>query len=659
MTFASRWSHRKLFFVLAASYVLPFLMVVSLYTYSNYRFERAKAFELVREAAADAASESEMLLSESRHLLNRFARRPMVATLDPARCDPILRELQQWHRLYGNLSTIDRNGQVICNSLGLDAGQLPSYRSREWFSRVTQSGAFTVGEPVLGGTTGLRVAPLVDPLRDEKGNITGFLSLTVDLSRFRPLPPRALPLPGIEVSVVTSKGNRITHSSERGKVLSWLLQTRVEQDLLNKIRSKPRGGVEHTGGDGVATSYYFESVPGTSWIALASVPTQLLTADARRQALHSFAMWLLVLAVSAVIFGFILSWSQKRLRERDEQTRNIVDIVMDGIISVSPDGTVESANPAALRHFHRDPREVLGCPVGALIIGLQVDRLQQQAGSASPMMVTGAAQSPQTAIAQRADGSAFPVEYSISEFQMSSQPRFVIVFRDISERQLREAQRRARDSERRRAFVREVHHRIKNHIQGIAGLLASNALREPALTPAIRAATAQLQSVAVVHGLQGSAGGHVTLAELVREICITAQNHAADGTRIDFQAASQCRAILREEDAVSVALIINELVTNAMRHQAGLNESRVVTVRTDETGEQVQVQVTNPGVLPADFDWTRIAPQGNGLIIARSLLPAEGAALTIVARGGTVYATLELRAPAITLATPPPSIPND
>ena len=108
-----------------------------------------------------------------------------------------------------------------------------------------------------------------------------------------------------------------------------------------------------------------------------------------------------------------------------------------------------------------------------------------------------------------------------------------------------------------------------------------------------------------------------------------------------------------------VALIINELVVNAMKHQPGPNESRVVTVRSDESGEQVQVQVTNPGILPPDFDWTRIAPQGNGLRIARSLLPAEGAALTVVARGNTVCATLELRAPAITLATALPSIPND
>jgi PAS domain S-box-containing protein len=370
-------------------------------------------------------------------------------------------------------------------------------------------------------------------------------------------------------------------------------------------------------------------------------------------------MWLLVLAVSAVMFGFLLNWSRKRLRERDEQTRTVVDTVIDGIISVSADGKVASANPAALRHFHRDPREVLGCPVGALITGLQVDRLQEQAGSASPMMAAGAAQSQQTAMARRGDGSAFPVEYSISEIQMSSQLRFVIVFRDISERELREAQQRARDSERRRVFVREVHHRIKNHIQGIAGLLASHALREPALMPAIRSATAQLQSVAVVHGLQGSAGGRAALAELVQEICISAQNHAADGTRIDFQAASKCRAILREEDAVPVALIINELVVNAMKHQPGPNESRVVTVRSDESGEQVQVQVTNPGILPPDFDWTRIAPQGNGLRIARSLLPAEGAALTVVARGNTVCATLELRAPAITLATALPSIPND
>jgi two-component sensor histidine kinase len=231
----------------------------------------------------------------------------------------------------------------------------------------------------------------------------------------------------------------------------------------------------------------------------------------------------------------------------------------------------------------------------------------------------------------------------------------VNISRDITERKLVERERRERDLEQRRALVREIHHRIKNHIQGVAGLLMGHAMRVPALTNQIRAAIAQLQSVAVVHGLQGTEEGRLTLGEMLPAICAAVQGYATGEVKIDYQSDMRIDPALNEDEAVPLALVISELITNAVKHTPraagghtpGAATGNSVLVRLEEIANGLRVSVSNPGRLPAKFDMKRGVLHGSGLRIVRSLLPPQGATLTIAASGDSVCATLELRAPVL------------
>src|SRR4030095_425043 len=78
---------------------------------------------------------------------------------------------------------------------------------------------------------------------------------------------------------------------------------------------------------------------------------------------------------------------------------------------------------------------------------------------------------------------------------------------DVTEREAAERQRMEAVVKQRDILVREVHHRIKNNLQGVAGLIQQAAVARPEVAPALEEAAAQIQAIAQVHGLQIRATG--------------------------------------------------------------------------------------------------------------------------------------------------------
>ena len=56
-------------------------------------------------------------------------------------------------------------------------------------------------------------------------------------------------------------------------------------------------------------------------------------------------------------------------------------------------------------------------------------------------------------------------------------------------------------------LVKEVHHRIKNNLQGVAGLMQQIARAAPRWRRCIAEAVGQVQAIAQVYGLQVGAAG--------------------------------------------------------------------------------------------------------------------------------------------------------
>lgn len=163
-----------------------------------------------------------------------------------------------------------------------------------------------------------------------------------------------------------------------------------------------------------------------------------------------------------------------------------------------------------------------------------------------------------------------------------------------------------------RTLLQEMHHRIKNNLQTLADLLYLEALTAPeAAQKSLRDSIGRVKSIAAVH--QMLSVDHIEqvdvyhLAERISETI--AQDLSGPGRRIAIEVRGE-PLWLSSKQATSLALVLSELVTNALEH-AFDGQAGMVRITLTTRGEEVVVTVEDNGRgLPEGFDPQRDAHLG-------------------------------------------------
>jgi len=229
------------------------------------------------------------------------------------------------------------------------------------------------------------------------------------------------------------------------------------------------------------------------------------------------------------------------------------------------------------------------------------------------------------------------------------------VIRDITERKQTEAQRLADARQQRDTLVREVHHRIKNNLQSVAGLLQRELGKFMELDPRLETAISQVHAIAVVHGLQGADPDEaVRLCDSIRNICKTVAELTSRPVEycIENEHATFRPVQVASDEAVSVALILNELILNAVKHSPPDGIAPTVSLTADGSCAEIVISnaVKNRRATDVDVVIDVDAGQGlgTGLRLVRSLLPDHGAKLHHeLDAAGFMLTTLRLTPPVV------------
>ncbi len=224
---------------------------------------------------------------------------------------------------------------------------------------------------------------------------------------------------------------------------------------------------------------------------------------------------------------------------------------------------------------------------------------------------------------------------------------YVVTHTDITHLKQQEAKRLADEAAHREALVREVHHRIKNNLQGITGLLRQFAQAYPETADPINQAIGQVRSVAVIHGLQGrSSLRTVRLCELTSAIASDIESLWQTPIHVDIP-QSWTPGVLAETEAVPIALVLNELILNAVKHGGKSHGDIQIRLRKGPLPDIIQVSISNSGEWRSNAH--NPAALHSGLQLVEALLPRSGARLSRQQQGHQVQVLLELEPPVISL----------
>jgi two-component sensor histidine kinase len=173
------------------------------------------------------------------------------------------------------------------------------------------------------------------------------------------------------------------------------------------------------------------------------------------------------------------------------------------------------------------------------------------------------------------------------------------------------------------AMIQEIHHRVKNNLQTIAALLRLQARRtnDPQVSEQLGESIGRILSIAVVHEfLSHDETSSINIREVANRILAEVRNGVLDDSRpIALQLDGARSFSLPAQQATSCALIIHELVQNAVEHAFPPGQSGTIAVRLAERGDSLCVEIQDDGRgLPEGFDLEQRG--GLGLQIVSTLV---------------------------------------
>ncbi len=233
--------------------------------------------------------------------------------------------------------------------------------------------------------------------------------------------------------------------------------------------------------------------------------------------------------------------------------------------------------------------------------------------------------------------------------------QLLLVATDVTEQRAAQQARLEAAIEQRDMLVKEVHHRIKNNLQGVAGLLEQIAQRKPEVAGVIAEVVGQVHAIAHVYGLQVGESGPLPVASVVKAITASVQRTFGRVIEVVVEAApggpDPQAWLLLESESIPIALTLNELLTNAVKHSRH-ELTAELSCRLVSSDNGVVVSITNAGALPPGFSLERIRGGMSGLGLVRALLPRRNASLRVEQQGAWVVTTVALQAPRVVLGGP-------
>ena len=209
--------------------------------------------------------------------------------------------------------------------------------------------------------------------------------------------------------------------------------------------------------------------------------------------------------------------------------------------------------------------------------------------------------------------------------------RMAQLFFDITDRKNAEA--------RQAALFDELNHRVKNNLTLVSAVLEmkARASENDEVRDQLLKAVNRVQSIAQVHTAlyRGGRTNDVDFAAYLQELCGGIAQSLAQDERIRVQVRAE-PAQFSVDLAITLGMIVNELLTNAVKYAYGPTQSGEIEVNLTREGDGMTLVIADAGPgLPPGAEW---GAAGLGMRLVRALVGQAKGSLEIRRDGGTAFA---------------------
>ena len=237
-------------------------------------------------------------------------------------------------------------------------------------------------------------------------------------------------------------------------------------------------------------------------------------------------------------------------------------------------------------------------------------------------------------------GATLPCEMKAHSFQMGDKQVILSVVRDITER------KKAHDSissslAEKETLLREIHHRVKNNLQVISGLLnlQSHYIDDEGVRTIYKESQNRIKTMALIHEelYQREDLARINLAEYLSGLAgnlMASYSMAIGRISLDLDLEDVEITI---DTAIPCGLIVNEIVSNSLAHAFPDNGEGKIQIKLKLLdGEKFELTISDDGTgLPADLEISKTKTLGLRLV---SILAEQlGADLQVEKDQGTAF----------------------
>jgi len=305
--------------------------------------------------------------------------------------------------------------------------------------------------------------------------------------------------------------------------------------------------------------------------------------------------------------------------EAEAKFRGLLESAPDGIVVVDSSGNIVIVNTQAERMFGYSREELLGKPIEILV----PRRYEQSHVAQRDAYINAPRTRPMGAgralMGRKKDGTEIPVEISLSPLETESGTLITSIIRDITEH--RTAEERIKASLREKeVLLREIHHRVKNNLQVTSSLLKlqSSYIQDAVSKEMFSESQNRIRSMALVHEklYQSTDLSRINMSDYAESLALLLMRSFGVSTDQIQLKVSRSDVLLTIETAIPCGLILNELVSNSLKHAFDNAAGGVIEVSVDKhTEREVALTVADNGKgLPADLDLEKAETLGMRLV---------------------------------------------